>query len=90
MNEHLDNAIRSIAKGDTRLAESFFTRPGGRRYLEQLSVILINTLAPHATEKEEMYLGFVEVLNHMEQRVLHQWKGAEILQSALHQTPGEE
>ncbi len=55
MNEHLRDAIHAIAKGDTRLAESFFLRPGGRRYMENISLILLNTLLPHSTEKEEMY-----------------------------------
>ncbi|MDQ3277169.1 MAG: hypothetical protein M3Q06_02520 [Bacteroidota bacterium] len=89
MNEHLRDAIRNIAKGDTRLAESFFLRPGGRRYLENISLILLNTLVPHATEKEEMYRGFVEVLDHMESRILRQYEGEEILEEALHNS-GEE
>jgi hypothetical protein len=84
MNENLEEAIRNIAKGDTRLAESFFRRPGGRRYLENISLILLNTLVPHATEKEEMFLGFVEVLDHMEGRILRQHEGDEILEAALH------
>ena len=88
MNDHLEEAIRSIAKGDTRLAESFFRRPGGRRYLENISLILINTLVPHATEKEDMYLGFVEVLDQMEQRILRQLEGEEILEAALQEPEG--
>jgi hypothetical protein len=84
MNEHLRDAIRTIAKGDTRFAESFFLRPGGRRYLENISLILLNTLVPHSTEKEEMYLGFVEVLDQMESRILRQLEGEEILEEALH------
>jgi hypothetical protein len=83
MNEHLDKAIRTIAKGDTSFAESFFLRPGGRRYLENISLILINTLVPHTTEKEEMYRGFVKVLDHMEGRILRQNEGEVILQEAL-------
>jgi hypothetical protein len=83
MNEHLRDAIRAIAKGDTHLAESFFRRPGGRRYLENISLILINTLVPHSLEKEEMYLGFVQVLDHMEDRILRQYEGEEILEAAL-------
>jgi thymidylate kinase len=86
MNEHLRDAIRAISKGDTGLAESFFRRPGGRRYLENISLILLNTLVPHSTEKEEMYLGFVQVLDHMEERILRQLEGEEILEEAL-QTP---
>jgi hypothetical protein len=89
MNDPLQDAIRKLAKGDTRLAESFFLRPGGRRYLENLSVILLHTLLPHSTEKEEMYSGFVQVLDHLEERILRQYEGEEILEAALHQ-PDEE
>lgn len=84
MNEHLKEAIRHIANGDTRLAESFFLRAGGRRYLENISLILLHTLVPHATEKEEMYQGFVEVLDQMENRILRQYEGEAILEEALH------
>jgi hypothetical protein len=83
MNEQLNDDVRNISRGDTSLAERFFCRQGGRRYLENISLILINTLAPHATEKEEMYLGFVEVLNRMEGRILRQIEGEEILEEAL-------
>lgn len=86
MNDHLQDAIHHISKGDTRLAESFFLRPGGRRYLENISLILLNTLVPHSTEKEEMYRGFVQVLDHMEERILRQYEGDEILEEALHNT----
>ena len=84
MNEHLNDAIRILSKGDTRFAESFFRRPGGRRYLENVSLILLNTLLPHSTEKEEMYRGFVQVLDRMEERILHQLQGEEIVEAALH------
>jgi len=89
MNEHLRDTIHAIAKGDTRLAESFFLRPGGRRYMENISLILLNTLLPHSTEKEEMYLGFVEVLDQMEERILRQYEGEEILEEALYNSPEE-
>jgi hypothetical protein len=84
MNERLHNDIRNLSKGDTRFAESFFRRPGGRRYLENISLILLHTLLPHAPEKEEMYQGFVQVLDNMEERILHQLQGEEILEEALH------
>ena len=83
MNDHLNDAIRTIAKGDTSLAESFFRRPGGRRYLENISLILLNTLVPHSTEREEMYMGFVQVLDHMEDRILRQCEGEVILEDAF-------
>lgn len=83
MNESLQHLIRNIAKGDTSLAESFFRRPGGRRYLENLSIILLNTLVPHCTEKEEMYQGFVEVLDQMEERLQRREEGQVILSIVL-------
>jgi hypothetical protein len=83
MNEQFKDMIRAISKGDTRLAESFFRRPGGRRYLENLSLILINTLAPHHTEKEEMYLGFVEVLDRMEESIRRQQEGQQVLENVF-------
>lgn len=89
MNEHLRDAIRDISKGDTRLAESFFLRAGGRRYLENISLILLNTFVPHSTEKEEMYLGFMQVLDQMEARILRQYEGEEILEEALHNSAEE-
>jgi hypothetical protein len=84
MNDHLRDSVQTIAKGDTRLAETFFRRPGGRRYLENLSLILLHTLLPHSTEKEEMYGGFVQVLDHMEGRILRQLEGEELIEGALH------
>lgn len=86
MNDQLNNTVRTIARGNTSLAESFFVCPGGRRYLENICLILLNSLMPHSTEKEEMYEGFVEVLNQMESHIIRQWEGEEILEEALHNT----
>lgn len=83
MNGNLKEMIRTIARGDTSFAESFFQRPGGRKYLENISLILINTLAPHSGEKEEMYLGFVEVLDRLEKRIERQKEGEQILEDAF-------
>ncbi|HZH35899.1 MAG TPA: hypothetical protein VEX65_01410 [Flavisolibacter sp.] len=79
MSKNLDQMINTIAKGDTGLAESFLRRKGGRRYLENIMLILINTVTPHSNEKEEMWCGFVEVLNRMEQRIKRQQEGQQIL-----------
>ncbi len=83
MNEHFKHLIRTISKGDTSLAESFFRRPGGRKYLEHLTLILIHTLPQHYGEKEEMYMGFIEVLDHMEQRIQRQKEGQEVLETVF-------
>ncbi len=86
MNEHFRDAIHTISKGDTSFAESFFRMKGGRKYLENITLILINTLAQPHSNKEEMYLGFVEVLDRMEQRIQHQKEGQEILKDVFQET----
>lgn len=83
MNEQFQHLIRVLSKGDTRLAESFFRRPGGRKYLENITLILIHTLAPHYGEKEEMYQGFVEILDRMEDRIRRKNEGEEILEGVF-------
>ena len=79
MNAHFNDIIRAISKGDTSLVESFCRQPGGRKYLENITLILINTLPHHYGEKEEAYRGFLEVLDRMEKRIRHQKEGTEIL-----------
>jgi hypothetical protein len=79
MHEHMNHILRAFRKGDTSGIESFFRRPGGRKYLENLTLILINTLPHQYEEKEELYLGFVEVLDQVEQH-LRQKEGGEILE----------
>jgi hypothetical protein len=82
MNEHLSDIIYSISKGDTSVVESFLRQPGGRKYLENITLILINALPGQYGEKKEMYLGFVEVLNHMEGSI-RQKEGQSILQQVF-------
>lgn len=79
MDEHFKNLITTISKGDTSLAEHFFRQPGDRKYLENIALILINTLPHHHDEKEELCMGFLEVLDCMEQRIKRQKEGQEIL-----------
>ena len=79
MDEHFQHLIRTISKGDTTFLEKFFNRPGGRKYLENITLILINTLPHGYEEKEELYRGFVEVLDRMEQRIRRQKEGHTIL-----------
>ena len=86
MNEHFKDIIRTISKGDTSLVEKFFRLPGGRKYLENITLILINTLPHHLGEKEELYTGFVEVLDLMEQRIQQQKEGQQILEDVLSNT----
>ena len=83
MDRHFKNIIRAISKGDTSQVERFFRQPGGRKYLENITLILINTLPYNLDEKEELYLGFVEVLDRMEQRIRRQQEGGEILETVF-------
>jgi hypothetical protein len=86
-HSRLEHLIDTIAKGDTGFAERFFKKPGGRRYLQNLTLILISTLPHERYEKEEMYVGFVEVLNRMEQRIRRQQEGEAILEATLDEQP---
>jgi len=79
MNEYFKDIIHTLSKGDTTVVESFLRKPGGRKYLENITLILINALPQHDIDKEEMYFGFVEVLDRMEQRIQRQREGYEIL-----------
>lgn len=83
MNEHFRDLIRAISKGDTSLVEGFFRQPGGRKYLENITLILINTLPHTYNEKEELYQGFVAVLNRMEKRIRRQHEGQEVLEGVF-------
>lgn len=83
MNEHFRQLIHHISKGDTTFVESFFRRKGGRKYLENLTLILIHTLPQHYGEKEDLYHGFVEVLDLMEQRIQRKKEGEDILEEVF-------
>lgn len=83
MNKHFKQIIRTLSKEDTRMVEGFFRQPGGRKYLENITLILINTLPHQYQEKVEIYQGFVEVLDRMEQRINRQAEGQEILEDVF-------
>ena len=83
MNEQFKHIINNLSKGDTSMIENFFRQPGGRKHLENITLILINMLPHHHDEKEEMFLGFVEVLERMERRILRQKEGQEILENVF-------
>ena len=81
MNEEkLAQLIDIISKGDTTFAESLFKKPGGRKYLENIVLILVNTLSYTTDEKEEIYFAFIKVLNRLEKRIKRQHEGQQILE----------
>jgi hypothetical protein len=83
MNASFNHIMQAIAKGDTSKVESYFCLPGGRKYLENITLILINTLPHPYAEKEALYRGFVAVLDRLEQRIKRQKEGGAILESAM-------
>ncbi len=83
MSKQLNDIVRAICAGDTSQVEGFFRQPGGRKYLEQLTLILINTLPNHIEEKKELYRGFVSVLDALETRIRRQKEGQEVLDSVF-------
>jgi hypothetical protein len=75
--------IQTISKGDTSFAESFFEKPGGKKYLENIVLILVNTLPHIQDDKEEIYSGFVQILNRIEKRIQRQKEGTRILKQII-------
>lgn len=78
MKEPVQSIINDITNGDACSLEIFFSRPGGKRYLEHISLILIHTLPYSFQEKEKLYLDFVNVLNGIEWSI-RQKQGQRIL-----------
>ena len=76
MQEPIKNIISSFANGESYGLEIFFSQPGGRKYLENISLILINTLPHNYSEKEKLFLDFVAVLDGLQQQVRQKQGGA--------------
>lgn len=81
--------IDTLAKGDTGFVERFFKKPGGRKHLENITLLLIHTLPNEHEEKEELYYGFVEVLDKLEKRIKHQHVGQQILEDVFLRAKGD-
>ena len=82
MKDEINDNSHSIPKGDTALVESFLRQPGGRKYLENITLILINALPQPFSQKEELYEGFVSLLNTLEQGYRQQ-EGQALLQQVF-------
>ena len=77
--EKLDEIINIISRGDTTSAEALFSKPGGRKYLESIVLIVINNLPYSTDEKEELFIAFLKALNKIEKRIKRQKEGQKIL-----------
>jgi hypothetical protein len=78
-NRRLENIIHLIARGDVQFAEALFSKPGGRKYFENIVLIVITNLPHEQEEKEELFDAFVKGLDKIENRIKHQKQGQKIL-----------
>lgn len=77
--EKLEQLIRIIAKGDTASVELLFNKPGGRKYLESIVLVVISNLPCLQEEKVNLFTAFINVLDKIEKRIKHQKEGQKIL-----------
>ena len=68
-----------ISKGDTSSAEVLFDKPGGKKYLESLVLVMVSSLPCLQDEKEDLFLAFLQGLNTIEKRIKRQKEGHKIL-----------
>lgn len=77
--EKLEQLIRIIAKGDTTAVELLFNKPGGRKYLESIVLVVISNLPYSQEEKVDLFTAFMNALDKIEKRIKHQKEGQKIL-----------
>lgn len=77
--DKLEQIINIISKGDTNPAELLFNKPGGRKYLESIVLVIVSHLPYSQEEKENLFRAFIEALNTIEKRIKHQKEGEKIL-----------
>ena len=77
--ENLEQIIHIIAKGDTTSVELLFNKPGGRKYLESIVLVVISNLPYSQEEKVDLFSAFMNALNKIEKRIKHQKEGQKIL-----------
>ncbi|MDB5192196.1 MAG: hypothetical protein JWQ96_1759 [Segetibacter sp.] len=77
--EQLEQIIKTISIGDTQFAEALFSKPGGRKYLENIVLVILCATPSLQDEKEDLYMAFTRGLNKIEKRIKHQRQGQKIL-----------
>lgn len=77
--EKLEQIMHLIAKGDTSSVELLFNKPGGRKYLESIVLVVISNLPHLQEEKVDLFVAFMNALNKIEKRIKHQKEGQKIL-----------
>jgi ribosome-associated translation inhibitor RaiA len=79
--EKLEQIINLIARGDTSSAELLFDKPGGRKYFENLMLVVITNLPYSEEEKAALFVALISALNRIEKRIRRQKEGQKILQT---------
>lgn len=77
--EQLEHIVHIISKGDTRAAEMLFDKPGGRKFLESIVLVVMCNLPYKQDEKEELFIAFRRALDKIGERIKHQREGQKIL-----------
>lgn len=77
--DKLEQIINIIFKGDTNSAELLFNKPGGRKYLESIVLVVVSHFPYSQEEKENLFRAFIKALNKIEKRIKHQKEGRKIL-----------
>ncbi|MCW3108725.1 MAG: hypothetical protein JWQ09_3231, partial [Segetibacter sp.] len=66
--EKLEQIINIISKGDTRSAEVLFNKPGGRKFLESIVLVVVCNLPYQHEEKGDLFIAFRKALDKIEKR----------------------
>ena len=82
-HQKVTNIINTISKGDLSFAESLFSKPGGRKYFENLVLIVLSNTPMDQDEKEELFFAFSKGLNKIVRRIKRQKDGQTILKEVF-------
>ncbi|HSV11880.1 MAG TPA: hypothetical protein VLI68_13985 [Hanamia sp.] len=77
--ENLKQIIHLISRGDTSSAELLFNKPGGRKYLESMVLVVVTGLPYEEEEKVDLFGAFIKGLDKIERRINRQKEGQKIL-----------
>jgi hypothetical protein len=78
-----EQIIHLISKRDTTSAEELFNKPGGRKYLENIVLIIVSGLQYPQEEKADLFRAFVKGLDNIERRIKHQKEGQKIIEKVF-------
>ena len=68
-----------VSKGDTTAIEGLFNKPGGRKFLERVILMVIYKLPYEQDDKEDLFMALRKALDKIEYRIKHQKEGQKIL-----------